>query len=89
VCTSLLNTALYLQIYETEWNDQLHKIKVGNNFYLCPGADPIKLVFFANEEFLPFFADKLDHFIINDFFLYVTNTKAQQPRSWNKEKKVL
>jgi len=34
-------------------------------------ANPINLFFFANEEFLHFFA-KLGHFTISDFFLYVT-----------------
>jgi len=31
-----------------------------------------KLFFFANEEFLHFFAAKLGHFTFNDFFLCVT-----------------
>jgi len=44
--------------------------------YLDPVADPIKLVFFANEEFLHFFAARLGHFIANYFFLYVINTQA-------------
>ncbi len=33
-----------------------------------PVADPIKLHFFANEVFFRFFAVKLSHFIITDFF---------------------
>jgi len=35
-------------------------------------ADPIKLFFFANEEYLRFFDAKVGHFIVNDYFLYVT-----------------
>jgi len=31
------------------------------------GVDPIKLIFFDNEEFFHFFAAKLGHFIINTF----------------------
>jgi len=38
------------------------------SFTNYPGADPIKLIFFANNEFLCFFAAKLGHFIINTFF---------------------
>jgi len=37
-------------------------------------ADPIKLFFF-------FFAVKLGHFKINEFFLYVTNAKAYQRKT--------
>jgi len=50
-------------------------------------ADPIKLFFFANKDFFPFFAAKLGHFIINYFFLYVTNTQTKQQKSENEEKK--
>jgi len=39
-------------------------------------ADPIKLFFFATVIF-PFFTAKLGHFIINDFFLYVTKHLKQ------------
>ena len=39
---------------------------------ILAAADSIKLYFFANEEFLCFFADKLGHFTIRDFFLHVT-----------------
>ncbi len=44
-------------------------------------AYPIKLVFFANEEFLRFLL------IVNTYFLYVINTKAKQLRSENDGKK--
>jgi len=36
-----------------------------------------------------FFAAKLGHFIINDFFLHVTNTQTKQQKSENEGKKVL
>jgi hypothetical protein len=49
-------------------------------------ADPVKLVFFATEEFLRFFAAKLGHFIINDFFLNASNTQASQQRLEKEEK---
>ena len=44
---------------------------------------------FANKEFFrfPFFAPKLGHFVINDFFLYETNIQAEQWKSENEEKK--
>ena len=32
------------------------------------GVDPTKLLFFAIEEFLPIFADKLGHFKADTFF---------------------
>ncbi len=35
-----------------------------------------KTFFFAYEEFFRFFAVKSDHFIVNYFFLYGTNTEA-------------
>jgi hypothetical protein len=51
------------------------------------GADTIKLFFFANNEFLRFFAAKLGHFTISDFFLYVQNTLTKQGKLENEEKK--
>jgi hypothetical protein len=47
-------------------------------FVVCkPVADSIKLFFlhFFN------FADKVGHFTMNDFFLYVTNTQAYQRKT--------
>jgi len=38
------------------------------------------IFFLANKEFFRFFAAKLCHFIKNDFFLYVTNTEAEQQK---------
>jgi len=35
------------------------------------------------------FSAKLGHFIINDFFPYVTNTQTKQQKFENEEKKVL
>jgi len=52
-------------------------------------ADLIKLFFLANKFFSRFFASKLGHFTINDFFLYLTNTQTKQQKLVNKEKKVL
>ncbi len=46
-------------------------------------ADPIKLFFFANKEFLRFFAFKLGH---QYFFRYITNNKAKKKKSENIEK---
>jgi len=39
-----------------------------------PVADPIKLFFFSNEEFLCFFAAKLGHFTFSDFFSICNKT---------------
>ncbi len=50
-----------------------------------PVADPIKLFFFTYKELFHFFAAKLGHFIINAFFLYVTNTQTKQQKQENKE----
>jgi len=51
-------------------------------------ADPIKLLFFDNEEFFCiFFADNIGHFTINYFFLHITNTQAKQQKLENEEKK--
>ncbi len=52
-------------------NEELSRVSLEFNsliIFTNPVADPIKLVFFANEEFILFFADKLGHFIINDYF---------------------
>jgi len=46
--------------------------KIKSLFFSPPVADPIKFLLFANEDFLSFFAAKLGHFTISDFFLYVT-----------------
>ncbi len=47
---------------------------------LSPGADPIKLFFFANEVFFPLFSAKLGHFIV--FFslkqTFKLNSKIQK-----------
>jgi len=45
--------------------------------------------FFVNKEFFCFLHAKLGHFIINDFFLYVTNTQTKQQKLENVEKNVL
>jgi len=43
---------------------------------LTPVADPIKLFFFPNKEFLRFFAAKLGHFIIISFCSMYQNTQS-------------
>jgi hypothetical protein len=59
----------------------INDVKLGFVFDLCPhggksnketGEDPIKLFFLS----LLFSAVKLGHFIINEFFLYVTNMQV-------------
>ncbi len=42
------------------------------SYFKTTVADHIKLYFFAKEEFPRFFAAKLGHFTISDFFLHVT-----------------
>jgi len=54
-----------------------------------PLADPIKLFFFDNEEFLCFLVAKLGHFTISDFFSMLQNTQTKQRKLENEEKKVL
>jgi len=51
-------------------------------------ANPIKLFFFANEEFFCFFAAKLGHFIIKVFFsLYNITLKLNSKNRKMKKKK--
>jgi len=48
-----------------------------------------KTFFICWWRIFPIFAAKLGHFIINDFFLYVTNTQTKLWKLENEEKKVL
>jgi len=54
---------------------------------LTPVAHPIKLFFFANEEFLRFFAAKLGHFTISDFFSTCNKTLKLNSKNLKRKKK--
>ena len=73
-----------LHFYESRRFAHIHK-----PILRFPGVDLTKLFFFVDPLFFFFFAIKLDHFIVNSSFSFVTNTQAYKQKSENKEKQSL
>jgi len=55
--------------------------------FLTPVANPIKLVFYGNKEFLHFFAAKLGHYIVNIFFRILQTLKPSLTAKIGKRRK--